>query len=48
VTRATQDVAGGEIVRDARGEPTGLLKDNAMRLVDRVVPVPSEQMRTAR
>ena len=40
VTRATTDVAGGEIVRDARGEPTGLLKDNAMGLVDRVVPDP--------
>jgi hypothetical protein len=44
VTRATANVAGGEIVRDAGGEPTGLLKDNAMGLVDRAVPVPSEQM----
>ena len=41
VTRATKDVAGGEIVRDARGEPTGLLKDNAMALVDRATPPPS-------
>lgn len=45
VTRATANVAGGEIVRDARGEPTGLLKDNAMGLVDRVVPPPSDAMR---
>lgn len=45
VTRATEDVAGGEIVRDSRGEPTGLLKDNAMGLVNRVVPEPSEEMR---
>ena len=30
VTRATKDVAGGEIVRTSGGEPTGLLKDNAM------------------
>ena len=45
VTRATQDVEGGEIVRDARGEPTGLLKDNAMGLVDRVVPDPTDEMR---
>ena len=45
VTRATADVAGGEIVRDGRGEPTGLLKDNAMDLVARVVPEPSDQMR---
>ena len=38
VDRATADVAGGTIVRDAAGEPTGLLKDNAMELVWRVVP----------
>jgi predicted amidohydrolase YtcJ len=44
VTRETTNIAGGEIVRDARGEPTGLLKDNAMSLVDRVVPPPSEAM----
>jgi predicted amidohydrolase YtcJ len=44
VTRATRDIAGGEIVRDARGEPTGLLKDNAMALVDRVMPPPSTGM----
>jgi predicted amidohydrolase YtcJ len=35
------DVAGGEIVRDASGRPTGVLKDNAMGLVDRAVPVES-------
>ena len=40
VTRQTKDVAGGEIVRDARGEPTGVLKDNAMSFVDKVVPAP--------
>ena len=45
VTRATPDVAGGEIVRRADGEPTGLLKDNAMSLVDNVVPPPSAEMR---
>jgi len=45
VTRAATDVAGGEIVRDTRGEPTGLLKDNAMGLVDRSVPEPSDEMR---
>ncbi|HSA55183.1 MAG TPA: amidohydrolase, partial [Gemmatimonadaceae bacterium] len=32
--------AGGEIVRNARGEPTGILKDNAQDLVGRVVPDP--------
>ncbi len=45
VTRATKDVAGGEIVRDNRGEPTGLLKDNAMALVGKVVPSPTADMR---
>jgi predicted amidohydrolase YtcJ len=38
VTRATRDVAGGTIVRDARGEPTGILKDNAQELVGRAIP----------
>ena len=45
VTPATKDVAGGEIVRAANGDPTGLLKDNAMALVDRVAPPPSDQVR---
>jgi len=43
VTRETKDVSGGTIVRDAHGEPTGLLKDNAMALVERVVPPPSPE-----
>jgi predicted amidohydrolase YtcJ len=43
VTRATPDVEGGTIVRDAQGEPTGILKDNASSLVDRVVPQPLPQ-----
>ena len=38
VTRLTADVEGGTIVRDAAGEPTGILKDNAMWLVDQKVP----------
>jgi predicted amidohydrolase YtcJ len=38
VTSQTADVAGGEIVRDAGREPTGILKDNAMSLVWRAVP----------
>jgi hypothetical protein len=41
VTRATPDVEGGTIVRDAAGEPAGVLKDNAMDLVWRVVPPPA-------
>ena len=45
LTSATKNVAGGEIVRSPGGEPTGLLKDNAMALVDRVVPPPSDALR---
>ncbi|MFN8061401.1 MAG: amidohydrolase [Vicinamibacterales bacterium] len=44
ITRATKDVEGGAIVRDAKGDPTGVLKDNAMGLVDKVVPEPSAEM----
>ncbi len=33
VTAATADPPGGVIVRDAKGEPTGALKDGAMELV---------------
>ena len=39
--REARDVAGGAIVRDAAGEPTGLLKDNAMDAVNRVIPEPA-------
>jgi predicted amidohydrolase YtcJ len=45
VSRASADVAGGEIVRDASGDPTGLLKDNAMGLVGNAVPPLSDEMR---
>jgi len=38
VTRGVKDVSGGTIVRDAAGEPTGVFKDNAMGVVDGVVP----------
>jgi predicted amidohydrolase YtcJ len=38
VTRETADPAGGVIERSADGEPTGILKDNAMALVARLLP----------
>jgi predicted amidohydrolase YtcJ len=44
VTRETADPPGGTIVRDAAGEPTGVLKDNAADLVTRVIPEPSREM----
>ena len=42
ITRHTQDVEGGTMVRDAQGEPTGIFKDNAMALVQRVIPAPTD------
>ncbi len=44
VTRDTADPPGGTIVRDAEGEPTGILKDHAADLVARVVPESTRQM----
>ena len=38
VTRNTPDPDGGRIVKDANGEPTGLLRETAMGLVSRHVP----------
>jgi predicted amidohydrolase YtcJ len=43
VTASTGDVDGGEVVRGAGREPTGILKDNALALVDRAVPPPTAQ-----
>ncbi len=37
VTRTTPNPPGGEIIRDADGEPTGVLVDNAMSLVEAVI-----------
>jgi predicted amidohydrolase YtcJ len=42
ITRETRDPAGGIIVRDAHGEPSGLLVDTAQRLVHAVQPPPDE------
>ena len=44
ITRASHEVAGGTIVRDARGEPTGVLKDNATDLVNAVMPNPPAEL----
>src|SRR5260221_7889216 len=44
VTRKSRDPDGGAIVRDAAGEPTGILKDNAEELVTRAIPDPSREM----
>ena len=47
VTRDTPDPPGGTIVRDANGEPTGVLKDAAQSFVDRVIPSASTDDRVA-
>ena len=39
----TPDPAGGAIVRDKNGRPTGVLKDAAMSLVNKVIPPLSDQ-----
>ncbi|MEO8576782.1 MAG: amidohydrolase, partial [Gemmatimonadales bacterium] len=44
VTKATADIEGGTIVRDAAGNPTGILKDNAQSYVDNVEPPASDEM----
>jgi predicted amidohydrolase YtcJ len=38
IDRTTRDVPGGEIQRDGAGNPTGILKDAATGLVERVMP----------
>ncbi len=50
VTRETADPPGGAVVRDAKGEPTGVLKESAMDLVERLVPklLPHEKERALR
>ena len=44
VTAATPNVEGGTIVRDAAGNPTGIMKDNAEGIVDRVEPSPPAEL----
>jgi predicted amidohydrolase YtcJ len=41
IDRTTKDVEGGEIVRDAEGNPTGIFKDTAMGYIERIIPDPT-------
>ena len=43
IDRNTKVPAGGEMKKDAKGEYTGVLKDGAMSLVNKVIPDPSEK-----
>jgi predicted amidohydrolase YtcJ len=45
ITRNTRDPSGGQILKDASGEPTGMLVDNAMDLVEKLIPPPTEAER---
>jgi predicted amidohydrolase YtcJ len=47
VTRNTPEPPGGAIVRDAAGEPAGVLKDAAQAAVENVMPAPSDEEITA-
>ena len=43
ITSATPAPVGGEIPRDARGEPIGIFKDNAAGLIQAAIPDPSPE-----
>jgi len=44
ITKNTKNPEGGFIVKDkVTGEPTGILKDNAMDLISKIIPEPSNQ-----
>ncbi|MCT2530670.1 amidohydrolase family protein [SAR92 clade bacterium H921] len=42
ITGETVSPPGGEIIRHSNGQPTGVLIDNAMNLVTRVIPAPND------
>lgn len=43
ITDDVKDIPGGTIVRDKKGRVTGVLKDNAKDLIDKVVPASSPE-----
>ena len=45
ITSKTPDPPGGKIVRDAKGNPTGALKDAATNYIDKVIPPLSQDRR---
>ena len=47
IDNRTLDPSGGRIVRDSRGEPTGVLKETAIELVEKVVPESMDRTKAA-
>src|SRR5262249_51357520 len=45
ITRRTPNPKHGEIIRDRRGQPSGLLRGDAMMLLDKVIPKPTREDR---
>lgn len=43
ITAATVSPAGGVIVKDSQGKPTGIFKDAAMSLITRAIPEPTPE-----
>ena len=43
VTAQSEDPDGGQIIRDAQGNPTGVFVDTAMGLVSRMIPEPGRE-----
>lgn len=41
IDKSTRVPEGGEIIKNAGGEPTGIVKDNAMNIVAEVIPPPT-------
>ena len=48
ITRATVNPAGGEVLKDANGEPTGLLRETAEGLIHQTPGSPEERLARAR
>lgn len=48
IDASTPDPAGGRIVRDAAGNPTGVFIDEAMNLVSKHIPIPTRETRKRR
>lgn len=47
IDKNTKEISGGEIVRDANGEPNGILKGAAISLVRKLVPIAATQNKLA-